>query len=115
VGRTVGTVRPWRRSPDLKDLIRLHEHLPEPRRQALVPLGEVGEGTLQERVPRRLAHHYHRSGAIDGDDRDEAPRHSGCRAARRTPDVCQTVSPGELTPDGMASRVVDDGLHPIGS
>ena len=114
MGRTVGTVRPWRRSPDLKDVILLDECLPEPRGQALVPIGEFVERALQERALRRLAHHHHRIGAIDGDDRDDAPLHSGFRAARQTRGVCQTLSPGELTPDGTASSVVDDGRHPIG-
>ena len=114
MGRTVGTVSPWRRSPDLKDLILLHECLPEPLGQALVPIGEFVERALQERALRRLAHHHHRIGAIDGDDRDEPPLHSGFRAARQTLGVCQTLSPGELTPDGTASSVVDDGRHPIG-
>jgi hypothetical protein len=93
LGRTVATVGPWRRSPDLKDLILLHEHLPEPRRQELVPIGEFVEGVLQERTLRRLAHHHHRVGAIDGDDRDDAPLHSGYRAARQTLGVCQTLPP----------------------
>jgi len=96
-------------------MILLHEHLPEPRRQELVPLGEFVEGTLQESALRRLAHHHHRIGAIDGEDRDDAPLHPGFRAARKTQYVCQTLSPGELTSDGTASSVVDDGRRPIGS
>jgi hypothetical protein len=44
--RTVGTVSSWRRLPDLKDVILLHEHLPEPRRQEFVYVGEFVEGTL---------------------------------------------------------------------
>jgi hypothetical protein len=39
VGRTVETVSPWRRSPDLKYMILLRERLPEPRGQALVDIG----------------------------------------------------------------------------
>jgi len=96
-------------------MIPLHELLPEPWGQALVPVGEFVEGVLQESALRRLPHHHHRIGAIDGDDRDDAPLHSGFRAARKTPYVCQTLSPGELTPDGAVSSVVDDGRHPIGS
>ena len=71
------------------------------------------EGALQKGALRRLAHHHHRIGAIDGDDRDDAPLHSGFRAARQTLCVFQTLRPGPLTPDGMASSWVDDGCHPI--
>jgi hypothetical protein len=51
-GPTVGTGSPWRRSPDLKDLILLHGRLPEPRGQDLVHVGEFVEGSLQERALR---------------------------------------------------------------
>jgi hypothetical protein len=114
VGRTVGTIRPWQRSPDLKHLILLHERLPEPWGQELVPIGEFVEGPLQESALRRLAHHHHWIGAIDGDDRDDAPRHSCCRAARKTLGVFQTLSSGQLMPNGIASSVMDDGRHQIG-
>jgi hypothetical protein len=103
LGRTVGTVSPWRRSPELKDLRLLHEHLPEPRRQALVLLGEFVEGVLQESALYRLAHHHHRIGAIDGDDRNDPPLHAGFRAARQALGVCQTWGPGPLTPNGSSS------------
>jgi hypothetical protein len=103
VGRTVGTASPRRQSPDLKDMIPLHERLPEPRGKALVHVSEFVEGVLQERALRRLPHHHHRIGAIDGDDRDDAPRHAGCRAARQALGVCQTWRPGPLTPDGSSS------------
>jgi hypothetical protein len=114
VGRTVGTVSPWRRAPDLKHLIALHQLLPEPRRQALGPVSEFGEGTLMKRAVCRLAHHHHRLGAIDGDDLDDAPCHSGFRAARQMLGMSQTLNPGDLPPDGMVSSVVGDGRHPLG-
>jgi hypothetical protein len=114
VGRTVGTVSPWRPSPDLKYRILLHELLPEPLGQELVHIGKFVEGALQERALRRLAHHHHRSGAIDGDDRDDAPLHSCVRAARKTLCVFETLRPGRLRPNGIALSVVDDGRYQIG-
>jgi hypothetical protein len=74
--RIVGTVSRWERSADLRPLILHHAFLPKPRRQTLVPVGEFVGGTLQERAVCRLAHHHYRIGAIDGDERDDAPRYA---------------------------------------
>jgi hypothetical protein len=82
VGRTLGAVIPRRRSPDLEDLILLHKLPPESRGQEPRHVGEFVEGVLQERALRRLAHHHHRRGAIDGGDIDDAPLPCCSRAAR---------------------------------
>jgi hypothetical protein len=90
VGQTVGTGSPWRRSPDLKDLILLDERLPEQRGQDLVHVGEFVEGALQERALHRLVHDYHRIGAMDG--RASWPaENGGFDVLRREPSIPHTM------------------------
>lgn len=102
-------VGPWQRSRDLKNVILLHERLPEPRGQEFVQVREFVEGEFHEHTLRRLAYKHHRTGAIDGDNLGDAPLQCCFTVARTKRFVGQTVSPGTLTPHATVWSSVDEG------